>query len=226
MLNERNPQGCDTVKEATIPTAIADLAFFRRFSAEEISRVLRYGRRVTLPQGWPLMSEGTPGDVAYILLEGQLAIWCGRELTATLEPGSLVGEISLQQGTLRAATVSAATPVTVLRLSTRTFTRLIANSPVFARTVDEIVAHRTASPVSEVSAECRPGDWSPRCAVIFLLCWLFVCSASRCRPVQEPLVRLIPLMEPALRMVSGPARPAAPRRAQATQRTGKARNGS
>ncbi|MFD5247144.1 Crp/Fnr family transcriptional regulator [Amycolatopsis sp. NPDC058340] len=176
--HERNTQGHDRMKENEFPAGIAELPFFQRFPAEEVSRILRYGRKVTLPQGWPLISEGTPGDVAYILLEGQLAVWCGRDLTAALGPGSLVGEISLQQGTLRTATVSAATPVTVLRLSTRTFTRLIANSPVFARTVDEIVVHRTAPPVSGYP----PVGRSPRGALIFLLCWFFVCLAVRFRP--------------------------------------------
>ncbi|WP_409494365.1 cyclic nucleotide-binding domain-containing protein [Amycolatopsis sp. cmx-11-12] len=193
------------MKESKVPAEIADLSFFQRFPAEEISRVLRHGRKVTLPQGWPLVAEGTPGDAAYILLEGQLGVWRGRELTTTLGPGSLIGEISLQQGTLRAATVSAATPVTVLRLSSRTFTRLVANSPAFARAVDEVIDNRTTPRTSGVTVEERRGGGSPRYLLICLLCWLFVCFALRRRRVQEPLVRQIPLVGSVLRMVFGSA---------------------
>ncbi|WP_158891555.1 cyclic nucleotide-binding domain-containing protein [Amycolatopsis anabasis] len=131
------------MKNVSPPPEIAKLPLFRQLSAEETAKVLRYGRRVTFPQGWPLISEGTPGDAAYILLEGQLTVWLGRELVATLDPGTIVGETSLQQDTLRAATVSAATPVLALRLSSRKFGRLVAKLPAFARAVDEAIAGRT-----------------------------------------------------------------------------------
>jgi putative peptide zinc metalloprotease protein len=66
--------------------------------------------------GTTLMSEGEPGDDAYLLRAGEVDVYRGDRIIAALGPGSFVGEVSALTGAARTATVRARTPVSAFRL--------------------------------------------------------------------------------------------------------------
>ena len=64
--------------------------------------------------GEVLIEEGTPGNVVYVLSEGELAVSLGRrEVCRVAEPGALFGEMSALLGKCRTATVSVTQPSTL-----------------------------------------------------------------------------------------------------------------
>ncbi|WP_245574157.1 Crp/Fnr family transcriptional regulator [Amycolatopsis nigrescens] len=131
-------------KDLGFPSYIADLSIFKTLTPAEIRQVLRAGRRVTLPSGWPLISEETPGDLAYIVLEGTVSVWLGRTDVAELGPGSIIGETALRESRLRTATVSAVTAVRVLRLDGAALAGLTQRLPTFASAVEAQIAARSS----------------------------------------------------------------------------------
>ncbi|MEE8517948.1 MAG: cyclic nucleotide-binding domain-containing protein, partial [Dehalococcoidia bacterium] len=64
-----------------------------------------------LASGEVLFTEGSPGDIAYVVMEGQLEVSKdspgGKVLLNILKPGDVVGEMALLENNPRMATVSA-----------------------------------------------------------------------------------------------------------------------
>jgi CRP/FNR family transcriptional regulator, cyclic AMP receptor protein len=83
---------------------------------DDVRALADAGRVVTLPDGWAFVQEGTPGDAAYILLEGEANVLLGRAIIATLGPGAIIGEMAYLHGGQRHATVATHGRVRALRL--------------------------------------------------------------------------------------------------------------
>lgn len=135
-----NRQGCTVADDKVVANLGGPLA--ERLSESELKEIVRAGQQVTIPQGWSFIWENTPGDAAYLLLEGRVAVWYEREKVAELGPGDIVGEAALRQRSLRTATVSAIEPLVMLRFGADSFDQLIAHMPHFADVVDASVAAR------------------------------------------------------------------------------------
>jgi CRP/FNR family cyclic AMP-dependent transcriptional regulator len=95
---------------------LAGLAVFAGVEPKGIEALAGSGRVVHLPKGWALISENTPADSCYVLLEGDTDVRHGAEALAQLHAGALVGEAALVSHQRRNATVIAATEVRALRL--------------------------------------------------------------------------------------------------------------
>ena len=75
------------------------MMFFELFSnAPEI---------IDIPAGQPLFNQGDHGSTMYVLLRGQAEIVIGNHLMEVLEPGNIVGEMSIVAPGPRSATVRA-----------------------------------------------------------------------------------------------------------------------
>jgi len=118
-------------------------AAFDGLSDSELQRIANVGHVSTVPAGWPLIHEQTPSDAVYILLDGEVDVYYGREQVARLQPGDIVGEAVLRPGTLRTATVSAVSPVRVLHLEKSEFAMLLNEIQAFGATVDAIALLHT-----------------------------------------------------------------------------------
>jgi CRP-like cAMP-binding protein len=73
-----------------------------------------------------IVLEGDPGDALYIIESGKAFVWNGakdgeRKLIGELFAGDIIGELALLTGAARAATVTAATAVSVLQLRREEF---------------------------------------------------------------------------------------------------------
>lgn len=110
--------------------ALADelvgLAVFAGVDRKAVDALAGSGRVVHLPSGWALMSEGTPADSCYVLLDGDTEVRQGSQVVNQLHLGALVGEAALVDHKRRNATVITTTSVRALRLGYDDLTQLFA----------------------------------------------------------------------------------------------------
>ena len=87
-----------------------------------------------------IVLEGDPGDALYIIESGTAFVWNedkndGRKLIGELIAGDIIGELSLLTGAARAATVTAATVVSVLQLRREDFEGLSQIYPILSGSI-------------------------------------------------------------------------------------------
>ncbi len=109
-----------------------------------VSALAAAGARVNIPERWSVMSEKTPADMAYVLLDGQVDVRKDGESVATLEPGAIFGEIALLEHSLRSASVFALTPITVLRIDAPSLQKIADDHPAFAQSMSTEAGMRRA----------------------------------------------------------------------------------
>ena len=101
--------------------ALADeLGTFDAFAGLErrsLEALAGSGRVVHLPSSWALISQDTPADSVYVLLDGDTEVRHEGEVIAALGAGSLVGEAALVDRRRRNATVVTTSQVRALRLN-------------------------------------------------------------------------------------------------------------
>lgn len=88
---------------------------------------------VRLPRGATIIREGEPAENFYVIARGEVAVTregpAGKSIeVARLASGAYFGEIGLLREMQRTATVTAVTPVELLVLDQKGFTRLVADS--------------------------------------------------------------------------------------------------
>lgn len=115
------------------------------FDAHLIKALATAGVAVHVPQGWTILHEMTPGDSAYILLDGSVEIRKAGTVRRTLGPGDFFGEIALTDHRLRSASVVAATNITALRLEASAVEALSEKYPAFAETLRSSAGSRLLS---------------------------------------------------------------------------------
>jgi CRP-like cAMP-binding protein len=97
---------------------------------------------VSLPGGAVLFGEGDPGTAMYVLLEGSAAVTMRGKPLEILKPGSIVGELSMLDGSPRSATVLTRSPCRFVAIEPDEFDLLIRETPGFARVVMRAMADR------------------------------------------------------------------------------------
>lgn len=97
---------------------------------------------VSLPGGAVLFGEGDPGTAMYVLLEGSAAVTMRGNPLEILKPGSIVGELSMLDGSPRSATVLTRSPCRFVAIEPEEFDLLIRETPGFARLVMRAMADR------------------------------------------------------------------------------------
>ncbi|MEO6606206.1 MAG: cyclic nucleotide-binding domain-containing protein [Aeromicrobium sp.] len=127
------------------PEVQSDLIRVTDFAPDLVTALATVGVAVHIPSGWSIMTEMTPGDSIYILLDGKVDIRKSGEVRRTLEPGDVFGEIALVDHRLRSASVVASTDVTAVRLEASAVAALININPAFADTLRSTAARRLES---------------------------------------------------------------------------------
>jgi CRP-like cAMP-binding protein len=89
-----------------------------------------------------IFDVGDPGDVMYGVKEGEVEIFVGDRVLETIGPGSLFGEMSLIEGSIRSASARAKTDCQIVPINERRFTFLVQQTPFFALQVMRIMAER------------------------------------------------------------------------------------
>ncbi len=97
-----------------------------------IEELVAIAQEKAVKKGATLFKEGEPGDALLVVLDGKVEITKREATLATLEAGSVLGEMSLLGGDTRSATASASTDVTYLAIPNGPFQKLVAKDNLAA----------------------------------------------------------------------------------------------
>lgn len=92
------------------------LYLFGQLGDDDVSWMARAGRARTLGDGATMIEAGDELEAVFVLLDGQLSVRVGGREVAHLQPGEIVGEMSLVDARPASATVAARGDVRVLEI--------------------------------------------------------------------------------------------------------------
>jgi CRP/FNR family transcriptional regulator, cyclic AMP receptor protein len=96
--------------------------------------------------------EGAPGDVMYVVLEGEVELLVRSQVLEVAGPGDLVGEMALIDAKPRSATARAKSDCRLAPVDERRFLFLVHEHPFFALHVMRVLTDR----LRRVDAEWKP----------------------------------------------------------------------
>ena len=97
----------------------------------------------TFPAGETIFKEGQPGDMMYIVIEGEVDVLVhGKVVYSIGGPGGVLGEMALIDTQPRSATAVARTACKLVPIDQKRFTFLIQQTPYFAVEVMRTMAER------------------------------------------------------------------------------------
>ena len=124
---------------------------FSSLTAEQLNLLVRSLERRVVPAGAVLIRQGDQATELYVVESGRFNVTHDRDpskVLATVERGALLGEIAVQTGGRRTATVVAGNAASVFVLSKELFLGLVSQQKRFAASIDELVRARTGAAVT------------------------------------------------------------------------------
>jgi type IV pilus assembly protein PilB len=128
---------------------------FKGLKDEDLQKLSEILKERVYPPNTAIVREGAQGDSMFIIKEGKVDIKkrepsLGMDLTiASLDSGSVFGEMALLTGNPRNATVVATQPTTVFVLEKKAFEGLLTEHPSISISLNKIVAKR----IEELNAQ-------------------------------------------------------------------------
>lgn len=107
---------------------LRDLPPFAGLGTTSLAELLEHGRWTSLPPGTPLVTQGEPSDLFYVIHSGQATVSKDGRDVATLGPGAHFGEIGLLASAPRSATVTTLTPMRAFALDREGFDSVVADA--------------------------------------------------------------------------------------------------
>ena len=125
------------------------IPLFASLPEHDLDRLCEMVTEVNLPAGAELFAEGSPGDQAYVIKEGEIEILKasgGRSvLIAVRKPGEMIGEMALLEAAPRFASGRARTDSVLLAISHAQLEELLNTSPSAARAMLFTITSRLRS---------------------------------------------------------------------------------
>jgi signal transduction histidine kinase len=122
------------------------IPLFSGLSGEDLHRLCGMAKEVRLRAGGQLFDEGSPGALAYVIMEGQIEISKLSDgtnvLLAVRGVGELIGEMALLEDAPRMATARAASDCRLLAIGREQLEELLSSSPSSARAMLRTVTGR------------------------------------------------------------------------------------
>ena len=117
--------------------SLRKIPLFSGLSGEDLTRLCGMAKEVHLSAGEDLFGEGSPGDLAYVIMEGRIEISKLSEGTNVLlvvrGAGELIGEMALLEDAPRMASARAASDCRLLAIGRQQLEELLSSSPSSAR---------------------------------------------------------------------------------------------
>lgn len=113
---------------------------FSACSAKDLEKVLKAGDQLRATAGQTIIDQGQTGREAFVILSGSATVKRNGKKVATLEAGSIVGELSLFDHGPRTATVVCDTDCELLVIAQREFLGVIEQVPALTRRILEYLA--------------------------------------------------------------------------------------
>jgi CRP-like cAMP-binding protein len=116
---------------------------FSQCSNRELDRLARITKPLSVPEGHVLAREGERGGEFVVIVDGTASVTRAGRSLGQLPAGTFFGEIALLDGGARAATVTAATAMTLLVIDPDDFATLVdGEMPSVARKMLTVVGQR------------------------------------------------------------------------------------
>lgn len=135
---------------------------FEGVDPNQLKLLLFLAEARTFHPGEELTVQGTPGDAAFLLVEGladvEVAAAGAPTVVARIGAPEIVGEMALLSDSPRTATVRAAERVRALRIDQATLLRMLEDFPGMARQLLRVMAtrlERTTRELARARAECE-----------------------------------------------------------------------
>lgn len=125
---------------------LAGIPFFAGLDRHKLKLLVFTSERQKLEAGEILFSQGDQGELAYVIVDGDVDVVVataeGPVKVAAAGRGDLIGELALLCDAPRTATIKAVGPVTFLSIAKDVFLKLIQDNPQVSLNVTRIVAGR------------------------------------------------------------------------------------
>ncbi len=121
---------------------LARVPIFSNCTAEEITAIGSVAQESGFQSGQIIVTQGTPGQAFYLILEGRVEIIRDGQSLGAFGPGDFFGEMSLLDQAPRSATIRALEPTTCLMLSSWDFKALLERMPSIAIKLLEVLSRR------------------------------------------------------------------------------------
>ncbi len=120
-------------------TNILRQAFGDKLEESTLDTLRQAAASHSYPAGFVICRQGERGTTFYVIVEGHVTATQHTEneedrLLSMLHPGNYFGEMALIDDSPRMATITAASPVTLLEFDEEVFNRLVVESPIVANT--------------------------------------------------------------------------------------------
>jgi MFS family permease len=139
----RGVLGADAVALPVVELArLRALPIFAPLDAATLEGLARCLDPLEVAAGAPVVQEGEPGDLFYVVADGELDVTVGGEQVGLLGRGDCFGEIALLRNVPRTATVTARTDVLLDALDGTSFIAAVTGHDPSARAAGELVRGR------------------------------------------------------------------------------------
>jgi CRP/FNR family transcriptional regulator, cyclic AMP receptor protein len=108
---------------------LARIPLFAACSKRDLQKIARASNEINIDAGRILVEQGDAGREMFVVIDGEAVVKRNNRVVASLGPGDALGELALMDHGPRTATVEAATPMTVLVLSSREFSGVLDDVP-------------------------------------------------------------------------------------------------
>jgi CRP-like cAMP-binding protein len=124
------------------PEAVALLKSLTDLSDSDVKKFAEVGRLVHIPEGWSMISESTPADNAYFILDGSVSVRSDGKEIATVGAGEFIGEGAIVSRAYRSAQVVTKTALTALAITAEEGRRLATEIPALGALIQKEAADR------------------------------------------------------------------------------------
>ncbi|MCB1610521.1 MAG: mechanosensitive ion channel [Xanthomonadales bacterium] len=144
--NERRRAALQAGELARRQALLAEVDLFSGFSPEELQSLAENLVLAPFVKGSTITRQGRVAHWLYLLVSGEVDVWIEqggkRTHLATLEAGSVIGEMGMMTGEPRRATITARTDVEALRLGKSGFQKVLLARPEIAHEISKVITSR------------------------------------------------------------------------------------
>jgi len=119
-----------------------NIPLFDGLTSRQVEQISRLADEVEVREGKRLAAAGETGRELFIIVEGRATVKTPRGRTVRLDRGDFFGEMSLLDGAVRSATVTADGPMKLLVIGQREFWELLHTAPSISRKIMSTLAAR------------------------------------------------------------------------------------
>jgi CRP/FNR family transcriptional regulator, cyclic AMP receptor protein len=109
--------------------ALSGVPLFGDLPKRHLQRLAREADELAFAPGEQIVREGSLGETVFVVMEGRAKVMRNGRRVGEVLPGDFFGELSAIDGGPRTASITAVTPVRVVRLFRGTLRRLLQDEP-------------------------------------------------------------------------------------------------